>query len=129
MGSGYGACEDRGCGNVGSVQEVSTHTLICYIDHPSTVHSIEVSDSRIFSSLCPGSMAGLFNTTDKHQYLLCNHKFMLCTTECIKIFRIDHSSNFSFTTWDVHTKSTCVHCTLVASDKYILVPLFVYMYM
>ena len=37
MGSGYGACEDRGCGNVGSVQEV---TLICYIDHPSTVHSI-----------------------------------------------------------------------------------------
>ena len=26
MGSGYGACEDRGCGNVGSVQEVSTHT-------------------------------------------------------------------------------------------------------
>ena len=39
-GSGYGACEDRGCGNVGSVQEVSTHTLICYIDHPSTVHSI-----------------------------------------------------------------------------------------
>ena len=66
MGSGYGACEDRGCGNVGSVQEVSTSTLICYIDHP---------------------------------------------------------------TWDVHTKSTCVHCTLVASDKYILVPLFVYMYM
>ena len=40
MGSGYGACEDRGCGNVGSVQVVSTHTLICYIDHPSTVHSI-----------------------------------------------------------------------------------------
>ena len=40
MGSGYGACEDRGCGNVGSVQEVSTHTLICYIDHPITVHSI-----------------------------------------------------------------------------------------
>ena len=39
-GSGYGACEDRGCGNVGSVQEVSTHTLICYIDHPSTVYSI-----------------------------------------------------------------------------------------
>ena len=36
MGSGYGACEDRGCGKV----EVSTHTLICYIDHPSTVHSI-----------------------------------------------------------------------------------------
>ena len=31
MCSGYGACEDRGCGNVGSVQEVSTHTLICYI--------------------------------------------------------------------------------------------------
>ena len=30
----------EGCGNVGSVQEVSTHTLICYIDHPSTVHSI-----------------------------------------------------------------------------------------
>ena len=46
MGSGYGACEDRGCGNVGSVQEVSTHTLICYIDHPSTVHSIEVGYSR-----------------------------------------------------------------------------------
>ena len=42
MGSGYGACEDRGCGNVGSVQEVSTHTLICYIDHPSTVHSIDL---------------------------------------------------------------------------------------
>ena len=41
MGSGCGACEDRGCGNVGSVQEVSTHTLmICYIDHQSTVHSI-----------------------------------------------------------------------------------------
>ena len=40
MGSGYGACEDRGCGNVGCVQEVSSHTLICYIDHPSTVHSI-----------------------------------------------------------------------------------------
>ena len=37
MGSSYGACEDRGCGNEGSVQEVSTHTLI---DHPSTVHSI-----------------------------------------------------------------------------------------
>ena len=30
----------QGCGNVGSVQEVSTHTLICYIDHPCTVHSI-----------------------------------------------------------------------------------------
>ena len=41
MGSGCGACEDRGCGNVGSVQVVSTHTLmICYIDHQSTVHSI-----------------------------------------------------------------------------------------
>ena len=40
MGSGYGSCEDRGCGNVGSVEEVSSHTLICYIDHPSTVHSI-----------------------------------------------------------------------------------------
>ena len=24
VGSGYGACEDRGCGNVGSVQEVSS---------------------------------------------------------------------------------------------------------
>ena len=54
---------------------------------------------------------------------------MLCTTECITNLRIDYSSNVSFTTWDVHTKSTCVHCTLVASDKYILVPLFVYMYM
>ena len=76
MGSGYGACEDRGCGNVGSVQEVSTHTLmICYIDHPSTVHSIEVAYSR-FSPVGfrPGLMAGLFNTTNKHQYLLCNHK-------------------------------------------------------
>ena len=41
MGSGYGSCEDRGCGNVGSVEEVSSHTLICYIDHPSTVHSID----------------------------------------------------------------------------------------
>ena len=36
----HGTCEDRGCENVGSVQEVSTHTLICYINHPSTVHSI-----------------------------------------------------------------------------------------
>ena len=46
MGSGYGACEDRVCGNVGFVQEVSSHTLICYIDHPSTVHSIDVRYSR-----------------------------------------------------------------------------------
>ena len=40
MGSGCEACEERGCGNVGILQEVSTHSLICYIDHPSTVHSI-----------------------------------------------------------------------------------------
>ena len=42
MGSGYGACEDRGCGNEGSVQEVSTHTLIhvCYINHPSSIGQI-----------------------------------------------------------------------------------------
>ena len=47
----------------------------------------------------------------------------VCTTEWITNLRIDYSSNVSFTTWDVLTKSTCVHCTLVASDKYILVPL------
>ena len=27
-GSGYGACEDRGCGNEGSVQEVSTFSIV-----------------------------------------------------------------------------------------------------
>ena len=29
MGAGYGACEDRGCGNKGCAQKVSSHTLIC----------------------------------------------------------------------------------------------------
>ena len=46
MSAGYGACEDRWCGNVECVQEVSSHTLICYIDRLSTVHNIEVGYSR-----------------------------------------------------------------------------------
>ena len=95
-------CDVGGCGRwfqvmehvkvegVGSVQEVSSHTctLICYIDHPSTVHSIGHIERSVTVSFRPGPMAGLFNTTNKHQYLLCNHKCyalqnasqMLCTT-------------------------------------------------
>ena len=97
MGSSYGACEDRGCGNVGSVQEVSTHTLICYIDHPSTVHSIEVGYSR-FSPLFVLVPWQDFSTLQ----ISIMQSQTSCTTECITNLRIDYSSNVSFTTWDVH---------------------------
>ena len=100
MGAGYGACEDRWCGNVGCVQEVSSHTLICYIDHLSTVHNIEVGYSR-FSPVFVLVPWQDFSTLQININIYHAITKMSCTTECITNLRIDYSSNFSFTTWDV----------------------------